>query len=273
MCIHSALLFCYFLINNGTKLGCKMNSPNKRQRLHACVSEAALHGVSSHQSSIVYRGLNKLLIRADIQYGCSLLEWADRSEQMCLLFPSWTVLFLPIAAIRTGSMDWEHSRFMCRLHTHGCYCSCICATCAEYFSSLRLFTALWFPPSPLRLYLSSESALHSKQCEIDDCVLSGLVWEEQSVWQFMALSRCTRLSVQHPFVSWPKPLSISALHHIPACTICIEVPAGIWCVYIYIYNSKGIVQRYRIICGHYLTYKMLFYFSYYFILFYCKKHS
>lgn len=144
-------------------------------------------GVSSHQSSIVYRGLNKLLIRADVQYRFSLLERNDRSEQMCLFFLSWTALFLPIAAIRTGSVDWERSRFMCGLHTHGCYCSCICATCAEYFSSLRLFTALWFPP-PRSVSISSESALHSKQCEIDDCVVSGLVWEEQSVWQFMALS-------------------------------------------------------------------------------------
>jgi len=149
MCIKFALLFIaifFFLI---MAPNCDVKRTSLIKSAAACVCVCVCVGVGSHQSSIVYRGFNKLLIRADVQYGCSLLEWDDRSRQMCLFSPSRTLLFLPIAAIGTGSVDWEQSRFMCRLHTHththGCYCSCVCATCAEYFSSLRLFTA---PRSP-----------------------------------------------------------------------------------------------------------------------------
>lgn len=173
-----------------------MNSPNKQIKCSGCtcVCVCVLEAVVSVLIRAVLCIEALTSCSSELMYSTDAVSWNETIplNRCACFFPSQTVLFLSVAAIRAGSIDWECSRFMCGLHTHGCYCSCICATCAEYFSSLRLFTALWFPP-PRSVSISSESALHSKQCEIDDCVVSGLVWEEQSVWQFMALSRCTRL--------------------------------------------------------------------------------
>ncbi len=140
-----------------------------------CVLEAAVHGVSSHQSTIVYRGLNKLLIRADVQYRFSLLEWDDRSKQMCLFFPS---------SVFVNSSNPHRKHGLGRQQVHVSFAHTAVTALVFVPHVLNISAAYGYsrlcdpPPPPLRLYLWSES----EQCEIDDCVLSWLMWEEQSVW-------------------------------------------------------------------------------------------
>ncbi len=113
---------------------------------------------------------------SELMYSTDSVSWNETiAPNRCACF--FPVLFLSIAAIRTGSMDWEGSRFMCRLHTRLLLRLYLCHMC-WIFQQPTVIHGSVIPPPPLRLYLWSES----EQCEIDDCVLSWLMWEEQSVW-------------------------------------------------------------------------------------------
>lgn len=225
MCINSALLFiAIFLIINGTKLGCKMNIPNK---VSGCMRVCVCVGVSSHQSSIVYRGFNKPLI--SLMYSTDAVFWNETiaPNRCACFFPPELSCFCSDRHRKHGlGAQQVHVSFA---HTRLLLLLCLCHMC-WIFQQPTVIHGSVIPP-PLRVYLWSESALHSKQCEIDDCVLSGLVWEEQCVWQFMALSRCTRLSVQHPLLFPEQSLWVLLIYLLftisqHALILYIEVPAN-----------------------------------------------
>jgi len=107
---------------------------------------------------------------SELMYSTDSVSWNETiAPNRCACF--FPVLFLSIAAIRTGSMDWEGSRFMCRLHTHTAVTALVFVPHVLNISAAYGYSRLCDPPHPLRLYLWSES----EQCEIDDCVLSWLM--------------------------------------------------------------------------------------------------